>query len=341
MASTPARRCRPSCSLYCYFFLAVKRQQIYDRIASLATLQIHRSPSSSPSQLIVSPWLPALATSTSVDLAACRCYQCRPRWTPLPSSTSPPCDQSSAAVPCYRPRRPLPQHSASPATTAAMQSRCCPPPVAHPPSLPPLLRCGPYLLSLLPAIMAQRVILLSLLHAVASPLPRWIRCPFFISNRSNDLCSPGGSTRCFSCEEMKHLPFVKSAAQLPLLLLAKSLYVPALFSSPTTAATRCRSRFQPVFFTAALFLHCCRPPPCEAHSFFIQAKPSSAAASAFSAFSSLCRMVASTTTMPSSVALTPAANSLPFLLQPLLLLLPLSLRDLAALAACRQPCDRQ
>ncbi|RWV83697.1 hypothetical protein GW17_00054666 [Ensete ventricosum] len=154
MASTPARRCRPSCSLYCYFFLAVKRQQIYDRIASLATLQIHRSPSSSPSQLVASPWLPALATSTSVNLAACRCYQCRPRWTPLPSSTSPPCDQ-----------------------------------------------------------------------------------------RSNDLCSPGGSTRCFSCEEMKHLPFVKSAAQLPLLLLAKSLYVPALFSSPTTAATRCRSRF--------------------------------------------------------------------------------------------------
>ncbi|RRT45355.1 hypothetical protein B296_00025132 [Ensete ventricosum] len=143
-------------------------------------------------------------------------------------------------------------------------------------------RCCPYLLPLLPAIAAQRVILLPLLHAPVSPLPQWIRCPFFISNRSNDLCSPGGTICRFSCEETKHLPFVKSTAQLSLLLLVKPLSIPTFFSSLAAAGTRCR--FQPVFFTVAFFLHYCRPPPCEAPSFFIAAKPSSAAASASFAF---------------------------------------------------------
>ncbi|RWW27045.1 hypothetical protein GW17_00008547 [Ensete ventricosum] len=139
MASTSARRRHPSYSLCCFvlstestckghrllslgalqrghnkFFLAVKRQQIYDRSASLVALQIRRPPSSSPPLLAKLPWLPALATATT-SLAS-----------PLPLTTIVHLLRRSVRRRCYPLPQSLPVVPSVTATVVATQPHHCP-----------------------------------------------------------------------------------------------------------------------------------------------------------------------------------------------------------------------
>ncbi|RRT44605.1 hypothetical protein B296_00040820 [Ensete ventricosum] len=125
--------------------------------------------------------------------------------------------------------------------------------IAAPLQFPPLLAVSPLLPALAPAILAAT--------ASSSSTPSEICCCSSLPHSSVTVaCHP----RLWPLSSIHFNAHLSPATPSRAASVSRCHSPLALFSTPAVAASRCRSRFQPVVFTAALFLHCCRPPPFEA-----------------------------------------------------------------------------